>query len=90
MLQGEARAEAGAGADVGAESFVYTRRMTVADILAPRLRQGFCDVFPVTFLLMKIVALRVVEHVTGAYIVIFRADALYRGRHSDRSFLLLI
>ena len=76
LLQGEARAETGAGvgADAGAESFVYTRQ-SCADILAPSSSKGFCDVVPETFLLMKLVSVRAVEHLTGAYIIIFRPDA---------------
>ena len=54
---------------------MYTRHMSCADILAPRLSQGFCDVFSDFFLLMKIVAVRAMELLTGAYSVIFRADA---------------
>ena len=87
LLEGEARAEAqaeaGADAGAGAGSFVYTRHMFCADILAPRLSEGCCDVFSDTVLLMKIVAVRAVEHLTSAYSLIFRADAFWRGRESD-------
>ena len=38
-VQGETRAEAGAGADAGGGSFVHIRHMSCAGILAPRLRK---------------------------------------------------